>query len=262
MFTFSLTQTTTFLPSALSYAPHISCKPEYQREVAQKVKEWNAEYAARLGINPAARSTTVKPSGTTSLELGCVASGHHAHHARRYIRRVTADELETIFQAFRAINPHMCVRKPDGKWVIEFPVEAPPGATIKEDLSAIEFLEMVKSTQQNWVIPGTAENNASPGLTHNVSNTVTVKPDEWDKVADYLWENRHFFTGVSLLPSTGDKDYAFAPNESVSTPADEARYNAILAGYKPVDYTAIVEYEDVTNLTGEAACAGGACAVT
>ena len=243
-------------------APHISCKPEYQREVAQKVKEWNAEYAARLGINPAARSTTVKPSGTTSLELGCVASGHHAHHARRYIRRVTADELETIFQAFRAINPHMCVRKPDGKWVIEFPVEAPPGATIKEDLSAIEFLEMVKSTQQNWVIPGTAENNASPGLTHNVSNTVTVKPDEWDKVADYLWENRHFFTGVSLLPSTGDKDYAFAPNESVSTPADEARYNAILAGYKPVDYTAIVEYEDVTNLTGEAACAGGACAVT
>jgi intein/homing endonuclease len=241
--------------------PNISCNPEYQKDIAEKIKTWNAEYAKILGVKPAARTTCIKPSGTTSLELGCVGSGHHAHHARRYIRRVTADELENIFQAFKSVNPHMCVRKPDGKYVIEFPVEAPSGAIIKEDLGAIQFLEMVKSTQQNWVVPGTADESISPGLNHNVSNTVNVKPDEWDKVSDYLWENRNYFTGVSLLSATGDKDYAFAPMEAVVTEADESRWNAILNGYKPVDYTSILEIDDDTNLSAEAACAGGACMI-
>jgi ribonucleoside-diphosphate reductase alpha chain len=240
-------------------APHIACNPEYQREVAGLIKQWNIELSARIGIRPAARTTCVKPSGTTSLELGCVGSGHHAHHARRYIRRVTADELEPVFQAFKAKNPHMCVRKPDGKYVIEFPVEAPPEATIKDDITAIPFLDMVKSTQQNWVLAGTADSTYSPGLNHNVSNTVTVRPDEWDKVADYLWENREFFTGVSLLASTGDKDYAFAPNEAIVTPVDEARWNAILESYEPLDYTLMVEDSDDTDLKGEVACSGGVC---
>lgn len=242
-------------------APHIACNPEYQRKVALKVREWNADYAARLGIRAAARTTCVKPSGTTSLELGCVGSGIHAHHARRYIRRVTADELEPVFQAFRAVNPGMCVRKPDGKWVIEFPVEANERAVVKDDLQALQFLELVKSTQQNWVLPGTADNNESPGLNHNVSNTVTVKADEWDDVANYIWTNRELFTGVSLLSNTGDKDFAFAPNEAITTPADEKRWGEILRSYQPVDYTAMLESEDGTNLTGEAACAGGFCAL-
>ena len=242
-------------------ATDISCNPDFQKTVALQIKQWNAEYAARLGIHPATRTTCVKPSGTTSLELGCVGSGHHAHHARRYIRRVTADELEYVFQTFKKVNPHMCVRKPDGKWVIEFPVEAPAGATIKDDLGAIQFLDMVKSTQQNWVLPGTADDSASPGLTHNVSNTVTVKPEEWDEVADYLWANREFFTGVSLLASTGDKDFAFAPNEAILTPADEHRWNDILAGYNPVDYTSLMEATDATDLTSEVACAGGLCLI-
>lgn len=238
-------------------APGIACDPLNQKVVAELVKSWNADFAARIGINPAARTTLIKPSGTTSLELGCVASGHHPHHARRYIRRVTADELEHVFQAFKAVNPHMCVRKPDGKYVIEFPVEAPPGAIVKADLGAIQFLEMVKSTQQNWVIPG----SRTLDMVHNVSNTVTVKPEEWDDVADYLWKNRDYFTGVSLLSSSGDKDYAFAPMEEVKTEADELRWNAILESYKPVDYTTIVEQDDVTDLTGEAACAGGVCEI-
>jgi len=242
-------------------APDVACNPEYQARVAKQIKIWNAEFAGWLGIQPASRTTCVKPSGTTSLELGCVASGHHAHHARRYIRRVTADELEFVFQAFKTANPHMCVRKPDGKWVIEFPVEAPPGALIKKDLTAIEFLDMVKSTQQNWVVPGTASENYSPGLTHNVSNTVTVHPDDWDKVAAYLWENREYFTGVSMLPASGDKDFAFAPNEEIQTEADEVRWNTILAHYKQVDYAALQEGSDGTDLIGELACAGGACSI-
>lgn len=242
-------------------APHVACDATLQRGIAAKVNRWNAEYAAKIGIRPAARTTCVKPSGTTSLELGCVGSGHHAHHARRYIRRVTADELETVFQHFRAANPHMCVKKPDGKWVIEFPVEAPADAIIKEDVDALAFLAMVQSTQQNWVVPGTVDASVSPGLTHNVSNTVHVKPDEWDAVEAYIWNHRDAFTGVSLIAATADKQYAFAPNEAVVTAADEARYNQLIANYVPVDYAALREAEDGTNLMGEQACAGGACEI-
>jgi len=242
-------------------APSVACNPEYQRKVAARIKLWNREFAAMLGINPAARTTCVKPSGTASLELGCIGSGHHAHHARRYIRRVVADELEPVFQAFRKQNPHMCVRKPDGKWVIEFPVEAPAGATVKGDLDAINFLEMVKSTQQNWVIPGTGDSLYAPDLTHNVSNTVQVKDSEWSAVAAYLWANRSYFTGVSLLPDIADKKYPFAPNEAVTTEADEARFNQLIAEYQPLDYSTLREEDDSTSLRAEAACANGACEV-
>lgn len=241
-------------------APHVSCNPEYQRAIAQRIKEWNADYAARIRINAAARTTCVKPSGTTSLELGSVGSGHHAHHARRYVRRVTADEYETVFQAFKAANPHMCVRKPDGKWVIEFPVQAPEGAIIKKDLTAIEFLEMVRSTQQNWVLPGTADPGRSPGLNHNVSNTVNVAPHEWEQVADYLWTHRDSFTGVSLLPE--DPVLPFMPFEAVTNDDQERRFNELVAKYEPIDYLAIVEAQDDTDLTGEAACGqGGSCQI-
>ncbi len=241
--------------------PIIACDPSAQRMVAAEIRTWNARFAAAIGINAAARTTCVKPSGTTSLELGCVASGHHAHHARRYIRRIIADEHEFIFQEFKKINPHMVVRRPDGKFVIEFPVETPAGATVKADLSAIQFLEMVKSTQRNWVLAGTGNSTYSPGLTHNVSNTVQVRDDEWDAVAEYLWENSEFFAGVSLLPATGDKLYAFAPNEEITTEADEARWNQLIAHYKPVDYGALVEHDDDTTLAAEPACVGGVCAV-
>lgn len=244
-------------------APHIACHPEYQKQIAQKIKAWNEEYADKIGINPAARTTCVKPSGTTSLELGSVASGHHAHHAERYIRRVTADELEFVFQAFKTVNPHMCVRKPDGKWVIQFPVQAPEGAIVRSHLSAIKFLAMVKSTQQNWVVEGsnTTRHNYSPGLSHNVSNTITVRPEEWGTVSEYLWENREYFTGVSLLAATGDKDFAFAPMEEIQTQDDEALWDLLLAKYTPVDYSSNVEHTDSTDLKSEPACAGGVCLI-
>lgn len=242
-------------------SPAIACDPDLQREVAGMVVEWNKEWAALLDINPAARTTCVKPSGTTSLELGNVGSGIHPHHARRYIRRVTADELEVVFQAFKDVNPHMCVRRPDGKWMLEFPVEAPDGAILKEDLTAEEFMEVVRSTQQNWVLPGLTRPSASPGLSHNVSNTITVRPDEWHVVADYLWKHRDSFTGVSLLPDDGDTIYAFAPFEAVRTEAQERRWNELVAHYKPVDYLSVLEAEDGTNLTGEQACSGGSCEV-
>lgn len=240
-------------------SPTVACNPEYQRAVAEQIVTWNAEWAERLGVNPAARTTCVKPSGTTTLALGNCGSGIHPHHARRYIRRVTADEYETVFQAFKTANPHMCQKMPNGKWTVEFPVEAPEGATLKEDLSAPQFMDMVRSTQQNWVLPGTTRESASPGLRHNVSNTIQVRADEWDLVADYLWEHRHSFTGVSLMPDTGDTIYAFAPFEAVRTEAQERRWNELVVKYTPIDYLSVLEAEDGTSLTSEAACGAGGC---
>jgi ribonucleoside-triphosphate reductase len=240
-------------------SPDIALNPEYQRKAAALAVQENQDFAAKIGVRSAARVTCVKPSGTTSLELGCVGSGHHPHHARRYIRRVTANELEPVFQYFRSINPHMCVKKPDGDWVIEFPVSAPEDAIVLDDLGAIEFLKKVKSTQENWVQPGTADPDRSPGACHNVSNTVVVKPEEWSEVAEYVWANQNTFSGISFLPASGDKDYAFAPREAIATEADEDRWNQLLKYYVPVDYSKMVEDEDGTDLTGEVACAGGSC---
>lgn len=245
-------------------SPAITLDPELQRRIATKVVEWNAYWAQMIGINPAARTTCIKPSGTTSLLFGSVGSGIHAHHSSKYIRRVTADEYEAIFQVFKAKNPLMCIRKPNGKWVIEFPVEAPKGATLKEDLTAVKFMDMVRSTQQNWVEPGTGKLCSSDPTflqRHNVSNTIEVKADEWETVAEYLWKYRNDFAGVSLLPDTGDQIYAFAPFEAVKTAAQLHRWNELIAHYTPVDYMNTFEAEDGTNLTGEAACAGGACAL-
>ena len=239
--------------------PLVACDPKVQRDTAEKIVAWNREFAAQLGIKSAARTTCIKPEGTGSLALGAVAPGHHAHHSRRYIRRIIAKDNDPIFLFLRSKNPQMCLRKPNGDWVVEFPIEAPQGATLKEDLTAINFLEKIRSTQQNWVVPGTARSEDAPGLTHNVSNTVQVKDDEWDSVADYLWEHQEDFAAVSLLPVLADKQYSFAPYEAVTTPEDEIRWNQILSKYVAVDYTEMVEKDDMTDLQGEAACAGGAC---
>lgn len=242
-------------------SPDISLNPEYQQAAAKMVVEMNAKLAKLMGINPAARACVVKPAGTTSLALGSVGSGIHPHHSERYIRRVTADSLEFVFQAFKAENPHMCVQKPDGKWVIEFAVEAPKGARLKEQFTAVEFLKMVQSTQQNWVVPGTGRESDTPGLRHNVSNTVSVRDDEWADVQKYLWTHRNDFTGVSMLSDLGDQIYPFAPFEAVKSEAQQRRWDSIIRDYRPIDYSLALESEDGTSLSGEAACSGGACEI-
>ncbi len=246
--------------------PEIALHPATQRAVAEQVVEWNEQFAAAIGIRSAARTTCVKPEGTGTLTLFCpatpsVGAGVHPHEARRYIRRVTADDQETVFQAFRARNPTACERKPDGNWVIAFPIQVADDATLIDDQTAVEFLEQVRSTQQNWVLPGTARESASPGLRHNVSCTVATRDHEWEAVADYLWTHRDDFTAVSFLPRDVSKLYAFAPYEGVRSEAQDRRWRALVDAYVPVDYSAIVELEDDTALSGEAACAGGACLI-
>lgn len=237
--------------------------PEVMKVAAEIARMTNEKYAKKIGINPAARITTVKPSGTASLALGCVGDGIHAHHARRYIRRITANETEPVFNYFYEVNPHMCVRsvyKPTD-WVVEFPVQAPDNAIVKSDFTAIEFVDKVFATYENWVLPGTRDMMSSPGLTHNVSCTVDVAEDEWDELREYVWNNRSRIAAMSFLPKTGDKKYPQAPKEAIVTAADEARWNEILESYTPVDYTQMNEEEDTTNPMGVSGCEGQLCEI-
>ena len=203
-------------------SPAIAFNPEYQRNGAEVVKSVNKEIAARLGINPAARTTCVKPAGSTSCILGS-SSGIHPHHAKRYFRRVQGNKLENPLQFFKLFNPRAVepsVWDSNGKTeVITFICEVPDSAKTKVQTSALDLLAYVKLTQQNWVNYGTnKELNVKEWVRNSVSNTISVKDKEWDSVRDYIYENRTFFAGISLLPASGDKDYPQAPFTTVYTP--------------------------------------------
>jgi ribonucleoside-triphosphate reductase len=240
--------------------PDVLLDPVVLRTGAAVVKAVNAVVARALGINPAARTTCVKPEGTASLLLG-TSSGLHPHHSLRYFRRVQTNVYDAIFQHFKRVNPHMVessVYDLNGRTeVITFPVEGPAFGIYRDDLSAVKHLEYVRLVQLHWVQAGRSHEKFSPGLHHNVSCTISVRRDEWPAVGDFIWENRQNFTGVALLQDQGDKAYAQAPRESVTTPADIARWNALV--YQPVDYTLLREEEDLTELKHVVACAGGAC---
>tara|TARA_B100001778_G_scaffold318345_1_gene306803 strand:- start:425 stop:1633 length:1209 start_codon:yes stop_codon:yes gene_type:complete len=207
----------------------ICLDPEVQKKGAEIVKETNARIAKLIGVNQAARTTCVKPEGTSSCILG-TSSGIHPHHAKRYIRRVQANKMEPIYQYFRTINPRACEESVwsnnDSDDVVSFCVEVPDGAKIKNQVDAIALLDYVKSTQRNWVMNGkNSKQCTQPWLTHNVSNTINVMPDEWDDVTDFIYKNRKYFCGVSLLPIAGDKDYAQAPFTTVYLPSEQIQHH-------------------------------------
>jgi len=241
--------------------PDIALSPEVQKTAAQIAVETNIEIANKIGIRSAARVTCVKPSGTASLVLGGVGAGHHCHHARRYFRRIRVNPQCEAYKEFKKHNPHMCITVNKNKDLLMFPVKAPDGALIRSDFTAVEFLERVMSTQKNWVSPGTAKPDSSPGVTHNVSNTISVKEDEWDDVKEFLWKNKKYFSGVSMLAFTGDKEYENAPFEEISTDADEAKWKELISNYTKINWEDFHEEEDNTDLSGEAACAGGTCQI-
>ncbi len=242
--------------------PSVLFDQEVLSQGARLCRAANHVVAALIGIRPAAKLATCKPEGTASLILNA-ASGIHPHHARRYFRRVQANRKEPIYTFFKGVNPQMTepsVYNPDTDDVITFPVEAPKKAILRKDLTAIQFLELVKLVQQCWVIPGGDPASRSPDLHHNVSNTCTVRPDEWEEVADFIWANRQFFTGISLLQDAGDKAYLQAPREEVTTEADVQKWNSLRPDR--VDYTEMREVSDETELKQVIACAGGACEIT
>lgn len=204
--------------------PEVLFNEKILEKGAKQIKTMNEKIAGLIGINPAARLTCSKPAGSTSCVLK-TASGIHPHHARRYIRRVQANKQEFPLQYFKASNP---IAVEESVWsanntdeVISFLCEVPSGAITKNQVDAVKLLESVKKAQKHWVLYGNVpERSLHPKVTHNVSNTITVHEDEWDEVCDFIYENRQYFTGVSLLPASGDLDYTQAPFSTVLTPTE------------------------------------------
>ena len=223
------------------------------KAASQAVKEENERVAGLIGINKSARSTTVKPSGTSSLVLG-TSSGIHAWHNDYYIRRIRVGKNESIYN-YLAINHPELVEdeffRPHDTAVIGIPQKAPEGAIIRHE-SVFQMLERVKKVAQEWIKPGhrTGQN------THNVSATVSIKEDEWELVGEWMWDNRKFYNGLSVLPYNGGT-YTQAPFEDCT----KEDFDRLLNTLKDVDLTKVIELQDNTDLRGEAACAGGACEI-
>jgi len=223
-------------------------------DAANVVKEENARVAEAIGINKAARTTCVKPAGTTSLTLG-TSSGIHAWHNDYYIRRIRVGKNEPIYWHLAVNHPELVEDeyfRPHDTAVISVPQRAPEGSILRDE-SAFQLLRRVKKITKEWVNPGkrTGQNG------HNVSATISLHENEWVDAGEWMWDNRHHYNGLSVLPFNGGT-YQQAPFEDCS----KEKFEAMLATLADVDLTKIVEEDDNTDLKGEAACAGGACEIT
>jgi len=223
------------------------------KEAANVVKEENKRVADLIGIKPAARTTTVKPEGTSSLVLGS-SSGIHAWHNSHYIRRVRVGKNEAIYNYLLQNHPEIVEDeffKPTQQAVIEIPQKAPEGAITRQE-SAMQLLSRVQTVWSDWVRAGHRKGENK----NNVSTTVSIKDDEWDKVGEWMWVNRNMYTALSVLPFDGHT-YTQSPFED----CDEETYNEMMETLREVNVDNIIEVEDTTDLQGEVACGGGACEV-
>ena len=223
------------------------------KSAAKMVKEENIRVAGLIDINPAARTTCVKPAGTTSLTLG-TSSGIHAWHAPYYIRRIRVGKNEAIYNYLAENHPELVEDeyfRPHDTAVISVPQKAPEGAILRSE-SALDLLERVKRVSTEWVKNGHHKGQN----THNVSATITIKEDEWDEVGEWMWENKACYNGLSVLPHDGGT-YIQAPFEE----CDELTYQRMMKSLEMVNLKNVSETQDNTDLQGELACAGGACEI-
>jgi len=220
-------------------------------EVSTKVNE---EYSEKLNINKAARITCIKPEGTASCVMG-TSSGIHARHSNYYIRRVRYNKQEPIAKYLIDNHPELVEEEEFNPLniVVALPQKSPELSVVRENETAIDTLERVRFFNENWVTPG---HRSGPNQ-HNVSCTISVRPNEWNKVGKWMWDNRNVYSGIAVLPYS-DAVYKQAPFEE----CDEETYNVMMKNLKSIDLTKVIEIEDNTNLLGELACAGGACEVT
>ena len=222
-------------------------------KAAQVVKRENTRVAKLIGINKAARCTTVKPAGTTSLALG-TSSGIHAWHNDYYVRRIRVGKNESMYKYLIENHPLLIEDeyfRPHDTAVISIPQKAPEGSILRTE-SPFQLLERIKKVATEWVTPG----HRKGSNTHNVSATVSLKPEEWDDAGEWMWNNREHYNGLSVLPYDGGT-YTQAPFEDI----DEGTYINRLQHLTQVDLSKIIETEDNTDLSGELACAGGACEI-
>ena len=222
-------------------------------EAAEVANKENERVAALIGINKAARVTTVKPAGTTSLTLG-TSSGIHAWHNDYYLRRIRVGKNESLYSYLAVNHPDLIEDeffRPHDTAVITIPQKAPEGAILRTE-SALDLLERVKKISTEWIKPG----HRNGYNTHNVSATISVKDEEWEDVAKWMWKERKHYNGLSVLPFS-DHTYKQAPFEDCT----EEEYENLMKTLTEVDLSKVTEVEDMTDLAGEVACAAGACEV-
>jgi len=222
-------------------------------KAADVVKRENSRVAKLIGINPAARCTTVKPAGTTSLALG-TSSGIHAWHSDYYVRRIRVGKNESIYNYLATNHPELIEDeyfRPHDTAVISIPQKAPEGAIMRDE-SPFELLERIKKVATEWVKPG----HRKGSNTHNVSATVSLKPEQWNFAGEWMWNNREHYNGLSVLPYDGGT-YTQAPFEDIS----KSTYEYMMKSLTEIDLTNVHESEDNTDLSGELACAGGTCEI-
>jgi len=223
------------------------------KEAAKLVKEENTRVAELIGINKSARTTTVKPAGTTSLTLG-TSSGIHAWHNDYYIRRVRVGKNESIYQYLAIYHPELIEDeyfRPHDTAVISVPQKSPEGAILRTE-SPFQLLDRVKKITQEWVRPG----HRSGSNTHNVSATISLKPEDWELAGEWMWENRDFYNGLSVLPYDGGS-YIQAPFEDCT----KEEYERLFTKLHTIDLSKVVELTDETDLSGEIACGALGCEI-
>jgi ribonucleoside-triphosphate reductase (thioredoxin) len=223
------------------------------KKAADLAKEENARVAEIIGVNKAARVTTVKPSGTSSLVLG-TASGIHAWHNDFYIRRIRVGKNEAIYNYLAANHPELVEDdffKPTIQAVISVPQRAPQGSILRTE-NVMDMLERVKKFNMQWVKKG----HRRGANTNNVSATVSIQEGEWEQVGQWMWDNKDTFNGLSVLPYFGGT-YKQAPFEDIT----EEQFNEMAQHLHSIDLSKVVEFSDETALMDQAACAGGACEI-
>ena len=224
------------------------------KKAASAVKRENTRVAKIIGINSSARTTTVKPAGTTSLVLG-TSSGIHAWHNDFYIRRIRVGKNESIYQHLKLNHPELVEDeyfRPHDTAVIQVPQKAPIGSIMRTE-SPFQLLERVKKVATEWVKPGHRKGSNS----HNVSATISLKTEDWELAGEWMWNNRNDYNGLSVLPYDGGT-YTQAPFEDIT----EEKYNEMMKSLHTVDLSNVIEIEDNTDLSCELACAGGSCEIT
>lgn len=224
------------------------------KEASLIIKLENIRVAEIIGIKPAARRNVLKPEGTTSLVLGS-SSGNHAWHAEYYMRRIRVGKDESIYKYLLNNHPELIEDeyfKPHQQAVISVPQKAPEGAITRKNESALDLLNRVSFLYKNWIVPG-----HSKGINkNNISTTVTIKPDEWEEVGQWMWNNRDNFTALSVLPYE-DHSYIQAPFEDIT----EEEYNNNILHLHAINLDNIIEYEDNTTAKDNLACAGNNCEI-
>ena len=221
-------------------------------EAAEVVKVKNEEVAKQIGINKAARTTVMKPSGTTSCVLG-TSSGIHAWHNDYFFRRQRLGKNESLYNYLYIYHPELLEDdffRPLTQAIVKIPCKAPEDSILRTE-SVFDLLERVKKFNLEWVKTG----HRSGDNVNNVSATISIKDDEWDAVGEWMWKNKESYSGISVL-NYDNGTYVQAPFTDCTKEEYEESLLLIKDG---VNLTKVVEMTDETDLAGEAACSGNGC---